>query len=329
MKSYKSLTSEDINSEDFRFAPIIVTGNYERHELNAFQARLWALYHNTHVIRWKRQLNFQSWEGQPGTLLQTEEAQKEVCFWEYFVPKAPAYLTYNLNVSQNLANGTEVVEDSLSFTSKEDEQYLIQMKEHTPIGSTIDLPNPPSAINVELYPYMEWETDSEKEEKRGKRRAWTSGSLVNDGRIIIPISIAHKNKTKWNKDSIRARGGRIRFRASRMLMADYFPIELGFSFTVPKAQGRTIRREIASLSEHPDSLLRCTWEQLYVILSRIRHHEHSRLLLKMNDRSTLRYIAELKKDPYTAYYFKGFPNQSSDEVSYWNEALAARQANFI
>ena len=80
-------------------------------------------------------------------------------------------------------------------------------------------------------------------------------------------------------------------------MKDYFPIELGFCITVEKAQvsfchpcvldlvflwsihlttnsrtsqGRTIRKVVASLSEHPILILQFSWEQLYVVLSRIK-----------------------------------------------------------
>ena len=91
------------------------------------------------------------------------------------------------------------------------------------------------------------------------------------------------------------------------------------------SKGRTIRKEIASLSEHPIPFLRFNWEQMYVILSRIQTRIDLRLLLKMNDRSTLSYISQLRKDKYTSDFFAGYLNPSSDKVTYWDEKLAAEK----
>ena len=55
-------------------------------------------------------------------------------------------------------------------------------------------------------------------------------------------------------------------------MGDHFPIELGFCITIPKAQGHTIRELIASLSEHPCTFLRFSYEQIYTLLSRVTGH---------------------------------------------------------
>ncbi|KAL7549323.1 hypothetical protein ACHAWF_017111 [Thalassiosira exigua] len=228
---YQTLETEDMTSDNFLFATTIVSNNHERHEINARQAQLWAKHYRTHVIRWKR--NVISWKGKPPTERQVSEAEKETCFWEYFVPMATGYLTHNLNTERELANGTEICLHSLSFETEEEIDFLRQMQETTAFGGIIDLPNPPKAINVELYP------DSEL-----------------DGRI-----------RKIN-ESIRGRGGSVRFRPCKAMMQNHFPIELGFSVTVEKAQGRTIRKVIASISEHPVPILKFRWEQLYVILSR-------------------------------------------------------------
>ena len=112
-------------------------------------------------------------------------------------------------------------------------------------------------------------------------------------------------------------------------MADSFPIELGFSITVPKAQGRTIHKLIASLSEHPSNFLKICWEQLYVVLSRIPKRDNLRLLLQMGNRNTLRYISDLEKALYRAYYFAGFPRESNNEVVHWDATLAAKAAGFV
>ena len=60
--------------------------------------------------------------------------------------------------------------------------------------------------------------------------------MAKNGRVIIPISIDHHTKVRWTKESVRARGGNICFRASTVPMRDFFPLELGFCITVPKCQ---------------------------------------------------------------------------------------------
>ena len=147
--------------------------------------------------------------------------------------------------------------------------------------------------------------------------------------IIIPISNNSTRYQKWEYDSIRGKGGRTPFKPSRVQTCNHFPIDIGFAITVPKIQGKTIHPEILSLSKHPLSNLRYKYEQLYTALSRIKNHNDSRLLLVRNDRSTLAYIANLKKDPYTAYYFAGYGIETEGRPSSWNEQLAAMAAGFV
>ena len=112
-------------------------------------------------------------------------------------------------------------------------------------------------------------------------------------------------------------------------MGDHFPIEVGFCITIPRAQGRTIHKLIASLSEHPCPFLRFCYEQIYTLLSRITGRNDLRLLLQMSNRNTLQYISYLKMDNFTMYYFEGYPSESNHIISYCNPKLAARATGFI
>jgi hypothetical protein len=58
-------------------------------------------------------------------------------------------------------------------------------------------------------------------------------------------------------------------------------------------------------------------------LSHITGCNGLQLLLQMGNRNSLWYISDLKKDPNTAHYFKGFSNESSYEVTCWDPILAA------
>eukprot|EP00574_Skeletonema_japonicum_P005934 CAMPEP_0201715830 /NCGR_PEP_ID=MMETSP0593-20130828/1925_1 /ASSEMBLY_ACC=CAM_ASM_000672 /TAXON_ID=267983 /ORGANISM="Skeletonema japonicum, Strain CCMP2506" /LENGTH=276 /DNA_ID=CAMNT_0048205439 /DNA_START=459 /DNA_END=1289 /DNA_ORIENTATION=+ len=269
------------------------------------------------------------WNGMPRSEEEVTNAESQACFWECFVSRAPSYINHNLCTLNDLANGTPCVQDSLAFGSVEDKVYLDTMISNTPIGGTITLPAPPTAINVELYADMPGNDDSKQKWNQMKRKAWNHGSLVDDGRIIIPID---KKTPKYQVESIRPGALPFHYNASTVPIGDHFPIDLGFCITIAKAQGRTLHRLILSLSEHPQPFLQFKWEQVYTALSRIRAREFLTLLLYMGNRNTLSYLSRLEKDPYTASYFAGFvPTNSTrpEGECYWNREAAARAAGFI
>ena len=324
---YKTLTDSDLKDpNELLFSTVIVTGNHERQEINAFVAGVWARTFGTHVIRWKRRIKEDRWKGRPRSDEALKVAEKQACFYELFVPQAPAYLVNkNLNLHAGLANGTPVREHSLAFEDSQDKAHLDSLIRNTPIGGVIDLPALPTAINVELYPDYPFNSQDTNTNNAKLRETWTRGSIVNDGRIVIPID---SNTGKFRNESVAASVRPYHFSASTVPMADHFPIELGFCITVPKSQGRTIRKVIASLSKHPTNFLRLKWEQLYTVLSRIEENAELKLLLQMGNRNTLDYISELEKDPKTTYFFAGYPRESNNEVVHWDPLLAATAAGF-
>ena len=109
----------------------------------------------------------------------------------------------------------------------------------------------------------------------------------------------------------------MKFWLSKMEVTHHLPIEPGFSVTLHKAQvsdqhlyevksglttslteniltilyikisgeqGRTIRKVILAISEHPNNFIRMKWEGLYVALSRVKFSDDIRLLLRLGDR---------------------------------------------
>ena len=326
---YKTLSLSDTKNKDqFLHSTIVVSGNYERQEINHYIAQLWAHYYKTHVVRWKRKIKYSKWKGMPRSEQELANAESQACFWEHFVPKAPSYIIYNLCTLNDLANGTPCVQDSLAFDSVEEKKHLDNMLLNTPIGGTITLPAPPTAINVELYADMPGDDDAKQQANLSQRNKWKHGSLVDDGRVVIPIN---KKTPRYQLESIRPGALPFHYNASNVPIGDHFPIELGFCITIAKAQGRTLQRLILSLSEHPQPFLRFKWEQVYTAISRVKAREFLTLLLYMGNRNTLAYLSDLKKDTYTASYFAGFvpvhPNRRGGE-SYWNREVAARDAGF-
>ena len=65
LKHYKQLSSEDLASDDFRFATMIVSGNNERREINARQAKRWAEHFKLNNVRWARTRRNKRGKGNP------------------------------------------------------------------------------------------------------------------------------------------------------------------------------------------------------------------------------------------------------------------------
>ena len=191
--TYKKLSWEDLDSDDFRFATNIVTGNSERRDINAWQAKRWAEYYGVNSVRWPRKREEASWKGRPTKPEDVEHAMHNSCFWEYYIPGATGYLnTYSINSILGLANGTEIKYHSLSFEDKEQrKQFKLKCAQAKP-GDVITIHSPPTAVNVELFADLEEDTAATKAKKKADREEWLNGgkgSITADGRVVIPISL--------------------------------------------------------------------------------------------------------------------------------------------
>jgi len=214
----------------------------------------------------------------------------------------------------------------------------------------ITLDNPPSAVNVELFADFPEDSEAQKKKNAKMRQRWQHGSLVKDGgRIVIPISTSCGSYNEWEKSyvpsahstspytfagvSMRRRlCSRPIYGLSTVTLKDHFCIEPGFCITLHKAQGRTIRRLILSISDHPYHKLRHEWEGLYVGLSRVEYNEHIRLLLKRGDWGTAKLLLGLERCKYTECFFKGYVQQTNQRGMRWNRLLAraaARETNLF
>ena len=153
-----------------------------------------------------------------------------------FVPGAAGYITENINTDIGLANGVEIKYHSLSFSTQEEEEiFNEEFEADGPLVMTLD--KPPSAINVELFADFPGDSDDKKKENRKKRKEWTHGSLVDDGRVVVQLS------RQWGSELIRkyktesiAGSWQVGYKVSTLPMKDHFPIEPAFSVTIYKAQ---------------------------------------------------------------------------------------------
>ena len=309
---YKPLTKED---EQFRHATTIVSGNYERHVINLEQSKRWAQSHKTHVLKWRRKLK--EWRGKPSSVEGIADATKQPCFWETFVSGALGFVNFNLNTKIGIANGTGIRYHSLSFKDPAKKNALQRQIDTTPAGGTIILDEPPDYINVEMYPDLDGDTEEERQKKKKLRQQWVYGSLENTrDKIIIPVS----SKGSYIKTKREVVGGSASYKPSNAVLQDHFPLELAFAMTVHKAQGRTIKKLILAISEHPLPQLIMKWESVYTALTRVRKGEDIRLLISKRQWGTLHYLSDLRKDFKIQKIFRGYPNEPNTFVR-WNADL--------
>ena len=139
-------------------------------------------------------------------------------------------------------------------------------------------------------------------------------------KIIVPIACKGWSHIKSRSEVVSPSGGKMRYKPSRAVLQDYFPIELGFAITIYKCQGRTIYKVILSLSKHPEEKLRFIWEGIYTATSRVKESNDIRLLLVNKDWNTLDYIASLQKNQDIAQFFKGYPALPNELVR-WDANL--------
>jgi len=244
LKTYDKLSSKDLDSDDFRFATIIVTGNNERREINAWQAKRWAEYYGRKVIRWTRKRRENTWKGKPTSMDGVARLMENACFWELFIPGAKGYLnTYNINGDLGLANGTEIKYHSLSFKDRKEERRFEELCAQAKPGDVIRIDSPPAAINVELFADFPEDTADTKAKKVAARKEWLDNgkpSSTEDGRVVIHISQQDGSQIKYTPPThvpgFTSSETRTVYPNSQIEMKDHFPIEPAFSITVDKAQ---------------------------------------------------------------------------------------------
>ena len=56
LKYLKHLSHKDYEDFQWRFAPVLVASNLERHNINRMKARQWAIEHDTYVFKWKNKI---------------------------------------------------------------------------------------------------------------------------------------------------------------------------------------------------------------------------------------------------------------------------------
>ena len=172
LKRYQFLCANGMKDKTWRYAPVLVTTNRERIDVIHQQAIMFAIEHNTHVIRWP--VFYSDWSNRPKKYQET--IVNDPVFWQYYVDGAELFITANLNTDIGIANGTKGTCHSITLINDMETKYLRNEIKSKPIGSIISLSRIPLSINIEMY---------KGEIKRIKN--WKRKSLMNNKVVIALI----------------------------------------------------------------------------------------------------------------------------------------------
>ena len=319
--AYKSLTTEEAQSTEWKWASILVSNNRQRLNISRNKAQLWAKENNTYVYKWKTQIGLH--QNAPSHQSLPAYMEKHSFFWQFFVPKAKAYLSKTINGHLALVNSAPITLHSLTFTSLEELDRVNELTtgpNKLPFGSEIEIEQPLS-VNVAIDLSLDNKPVSTKRRQQLDQLMTKS---LDSQQLILPIKEEMGNgylKYHTYKYFTNDR----QFPMSKISCKEIFPYDLAFSMTVHKAQGRTISRVVLDLTQYPTSYGRHSYPAVFVALSRVRTSEHIRLLhTDHNPRAPHRcyeYLTKLKPDPYSMAFYHGF-KYIDDHAQIWCPSTA-------
>jgi len=339
--NYRILSRADNTDATWIRAPILVATNRERYTLTHLRAKQFGKFHGTPVLRWVT--NYDHWNGRPSSPQYQNEALEDCCFYEYFVPGMEGFLTEGVQKDLRLVNGIPVKYHSIKF-EEEHEQIVQEYLRRARPGEIITLPFRPLAINVEVFMpantpmsvmdalkefSLAHDQEAELQREGSDVEDDPDGSSNNnqDWPIILPI---YSQPCKWSRP-VLVQGGD-GFAPSRVQLQAWFPVELAFSITVHKSEGRTLSRVIVALSQNPTAGCNFDHRKVHVALSRVRQREDIRLLLVGDTEGdqwhSLAYLEKLKPDPSIGFFFGGFRPATDDNpnegwrTNAWNKDRA-------
>ena len=323
---YKILSGLDCTKEEWIRAAVIVATNRERCSLTHTLAIQYATFFHTVIIRWLK--DFKCWTQRPPVEFEAAALQ-DPCFYEYYVQDADGFLNENIMRDLCLVNAIPIVYHSIKF-DPDTERWLRPLIDSAAPGDIITSPVRPICINAKLV--MPPNTPCHVMEALRSFSIVPSQGQSRTSSIVIPVT---EFPCKWDRTSTPVHGSPD-FSPSKVLLRQWFPLELGFAVTVHKSEGRTLPRTIVALSYRPAVGCNYTFAQFNVAFSRVTKAEHMRLLLTGNNEveqwRSLLYINTLRPDPAIQFYFSGFRNVRNNPRpnEHWKSNVwSAERANSV
>jgi len=272
LQKIKSLSATDLEDPPWRFPPIGVKSNFERHTINLAQVRSFAKYFDLPLFKWRVRVPC------PVAFECLSPADREDVFkdepllYEYFVEGAPATLRENMCSRKGLVNNAPCLLDSLDFG-------------HAPPREVVAAYERGGFCEVEIEPPVNVlvRVGSAPEPARGKDRGhfWHGVRLPDlssklptnvvaraddPDAQIIPLQLdgsSHRRDVKlWSRISAQ-------HALPEEISTWPFAYELAFAVTDYKLQSRSLPRIALNLPKcETQSMTRMKFESFYVLVSR-------------------------------------------------------------
>ena len=294
------MTKKTLNNDpEWKFAPILVTSNFERIIVNEKKSILFAKEKGEIVFRWKIECKIVRGEGSIDDLDDVDDCPE---LFAYFVKGAPLIITKNINPNKNIANGTSGFYHSMLFDDEEMNKKFSELELCTNVGEIITLSQPPDYIIVKL-----------------DRTINSESNLSIDNNIsLIPIS--RKDNFFPMSYKVWIKNRKISNYPVQVELVDNQGVQMAFSYTFHKAVGQTIPKLISCLSKRPYYLCQISYRLLLVALSRVEESKYMRIL--SDPKEDLSYLINLKAPDDYFIWMKGFDKLVDGK---WNENLSVTE----
>jgi hypothetical protein len=243
-----------LNDQKWFTAPIAVNGNEQRMAFNVSQACRFGRVKNHKLIRWKKRLVTKDMSAD----WFDDFYESNLDLYDYFICGAPAYLTWNLDPQLRLANGTSCVMHSLVFENDQIREIVAREINNAAPGDivTLDGDKIPVAINCDF------------DSRTITADNWPANCSLLTDKVLVPIFFGNATMKK-----------KLPGKLGQFVHFNGFPVELGFSVTYHKLEGKTLDHVILDLNPYPAKRCPLTFHAFYVGVTRVRCLENLRILL--------------------------------------------------
>ena len=294
MAWYPAITPAEIAADPLWLkAPIIVANNSIRHQINETQLSAHAKRSGLPVLFWRNLFT-----GDNQLLLKRAEIEQlystHPSLTSYFVQDVTCYIKDNVCTAKGIVNGAQCVTHSLTLDPKETSERVTKgmaplheaIRKAKP-GDHIELALPPLSVNVTLLD-----------------TAMSSKDTLLAGQALIPMMVSGFNRVEKIKPWELGRRNELPF--DSIGYADH-GLDLGYSITFHKCQGRTIERVILETNKYPK--VKLNHSMVLVGLTRVRDLAHIRTM-PLLDGQTNTHLYKLRADPVMLAWLKGFETDS-------------------
>ena len=326
LRRYKNLSNNDANDPNWKYAPVLVGTNMERYNINRLKAHLWAKEHQTYVFKWRR--TTKKLKNKPNNRQWERVIEEHAFFWDFFVPNgAPANLTKSLNPRIGLVNSAPLKTHSLTFSDSTEYNRIMNLfnsSDPPKFGDEIEIETPLS-VNMQLEKTLDGKPVTIKRQEQLNYLQQLSMFTADNDTIVIPLTKSNGRGNANDYKNFYFKTGDPLAEIGSLEVKPSFIFDLGFSFTVHKAQGRTLPRVVIDLTKHTIHKRTMEYAAIFVAMSRTKETDHIRLLHHPSHSfsDAYSYLSDLKpKEAVTAFY-NGFEQDNQNTLLYNWSPLAA------